>query len=103
MAQPIDPPPVLGLCIAAPGPDHLEQFVEFMENELAPGGVNTLVLRVDYNYNFTSYPNLRANNPLKKKDVKRLVEVAKKHGIELIPQINLLGHQSWANRLGKLL
>lgn len=103
MAQSIDPPPVLGLCIAAPNPDHLEQFIEFIENELAPGGINTLVLRVDYNYNFTSYPKLRANNPLKKKDVKRLVAAAKKHGIELIPQINLLGHQSWANRLGKLL
>ena len=28
---------------------------------------------------------------------------AKKHGIQIIPQINLLGHQSWANRTDKLL
>lgn len=103
MAFPSDPPPVIGLCIAAPGPDNLEQFIGFMENELAPGGINTLVLRVDYNYSYTSYPNLRAKNPLKEADVKQLVASAKKHGIELIPQVNLLGHQSWASRLGNLL
>lgn len=36
-------------------------------------------------------------------DVKRLVGVCRKHGIELIPQINLFGHQSWAYETENLL
>src|SRR5690606_24394606 len=32
-----------------------------------------------------------------------LVNICKKHNIELIPQINLLGHQSWASEVTKLL
>ncbi|MEN8226857.1 MAG: family 20 glycosylhydrolase [Bacteroidota bacterium] len=98
-----DPPEVIGLCIAAPGPDRLEQFLSFMENDLAPGGVNTLVLRIDFNYEFKSYPNLRSEGALTKKQVKQLVNKARKHGIQLIPQINLLGHQSWHTELSNLL
>lgn len=100
---PKDPPPVVGLCIAAPGPDRLDQFITFMEKELAPNGVNTLVLRIDFNYEYKSHPNLRAEQALSEKEVKKLVASAKKNGIALIPQINLLGHQSWAGTLGKLL
>jgi hypothetical protein len=98
-----DPPPVIGLCIAAPAPDDLEDFITFMEEELAPGGINTLVLRVDYNYAYESYPNLRDENPLTKKQVGKLSKAARKLGIDIIPQVNLLGHQSWAGNLGRLL
>ncbi|MCK5067430.1 MAG: family 20 glycosylhydrolase [Bacteroidales bacterium] len=98
-----DPPPVVGLCIAAPQRSGLNDFLKFMEEELGPGGINTLVLRVDYNYAFTSHPELQNEDPLTKMDVKRLVSVARKHGIRLIPQINLLGHQSWHTSMEKLL
>jgi hypothetical protein len=98
-----DPPPVVGLCIAAPRSDHLEQFFTFMEKELGPGGINTLVLRVDYNYAYESHPELRNETPLSREDVKRLVTVARRQGIRIIPQLNLLGHQSWAGKLEKLL
>ncbi|MEP0711736.1 MAG: family 20 glycosylhydrolase, partial [Algoriphagus sp.] len=63
----------------------------------------TLVLRVDYNYEFDSHPELRNETALSTSDVKKLVTVAKKHEIKLIPQINLLGHQSWAEDLENLL
>lgn len=99
----IDPPPVVGLAIAAPRSDRLEQFISFMEEELGPGGINTLVLRVDYNYAYESHPELRNENVLSKKQVKSLVAAAQRQGIRIIPQINLLGHQSWAGRLEKLL
>lgn len=98
-----DPPPVVGLCISAPRQNDLNEFLDFMEEELAPGGINTLVLRVDYNYEYDSYPNLRDERALTKKQVKRLVETARRNNITLIPQINLLGHQSWAGELGNLL
>ena len=94
---------VRGFCIAAPSPERLDDFVKFIDEELAPRGVNTLVLRVDHSYAFKSRPELRGDNPLSKKEVKQLVAVCQKHNIRIIPQINLLGHQSWAGQVGKLL
>ncbi len=99
----IDPPPVIGLCIEAPSPENLEQFLAFMENDLGPGGINALVLRVDYRYRYKSHPELREEGALSEQEVKKLVDMARKNRIRLIPQINLLGHQSWAGSLNKLL
>jgi len=87
--------PVRGFCIAAPRPDNLEPFIQFIDNELAPRKVNTLVLRVDWNYQYKSYPQLQDSIALSKAEVKQIVETCRKHNIELIPHINLLGHQSW--------
>jgi hypothetical protein len=66
-------------------------------------GLNCLVLRVDYNYAYETHPELRDENPLTKKDIKMLVSTCKELNIKLIPQINLLGHQSWASGTAKLL
>jgi len=98
-----DPPPVIGLCISAPQHDELDRFLKFMEEDLGPGGINTLVLRVDYNYAYESHPELRNEKTLTKKDVKKLVSTGREHGIKIIPQINLLGHQSWHTRMENLL
>ena len=95
--------PVRGFCIAAPDSLHLDAFVKFIGEELAPRNVNVLVVRIDYNYRFESHPELRNKNVLSKADVKKMVGVCKSHGIRLIPQINLLGHQSWAGKLENLL
>src|SRR5690606_23082740 len=66
-------------------------------------GINLLVLRIDYNFAYESHPELRDENPLSLKQVKELVAVGKRTGIRLIPQVNLLGHQSWHSELGNLL
>ncbi len=95
--------PVVGLAIAAPEPGDLDQFLDFMVNDMVADGVNTLLLRVDFRYEYESYPNLRDENPLSKEQVKRIVRAAKDSGIRLIPHINLLGHQSWHETLGNLL
>ena len=39
---PDDLMPVRGFCIAAPRPADLDNFIEFIDHELAPRGVNTL-------------------------------------------------------------
>lgn len=94
---------VKGFCIAAPKPDRLGEFVRFMKEELGANGINTLILRVDYNYAFTSYPNLSEEAPLSAGDVALLAATADSLGMEIIPQINLLGHQSWASKASMLL
>ncbi len=95
--------PVRGLCIAAPQRRQIDEFAEFIHKELAPRNVNTLILRVDYNYQYTSRPELADPSGLGKDDVKKLVQVCRTNQIRLIPQINLLGHQSWQRATGKLL
>lgn len=95
--------PVRGFCIAAPNTKGVDRFVKFINEELAPRNVNTLILRIDYNYAYETHPELRDENPLTKEDVKKLVAACKKNNIRLIPQVNLLGHQSWANKNEKLL
>ncbi|EDY81280.1 hypothetical protein VDG1235_898 [Verrucomicrobiia bacterium DG1235] len=95
--------PVRGLAIQAPSSDQLDRFIEFVDTELAPRGLNLLVLRVDYNFDYQSHPELKRPNPLSLAQVKSLVAMGQRNGIELIPQINLLGHQSWHSSLGPLL
>ena len=95
--------PVRGLAISAPGRQGVDAFINFIEKELAPARFNLLILRVDWGYAYESHPELRDENPLTKEDVKKLVTACRKHGIEIAPQINLLGHQSWAKKTGNLL
>jgi N-acetyl-beta-hexosaminidase len=95
--------PVRGFSIGSPAPNEVEAFVKFINTELAPRRINTLILRVDYNYQYESHPELRDSTALSKADVKAIVNACKKNGIEIIPQINLLGHQSWANKTEALL
>lgn len=95
--------PVRGFAIAAPSPSYLDSFILFIEKELAPRNVNTLILRVDYKYQYKSHPELRDSSALSEADVKKIVNVCRSHGIRLIPQVNLLGHQSWASKTSNLL
>ena len=94
---------VRGFAIGAPRPNGVADFVKFINDELAPRKVNTLILRIDYNYQYKSHPKLSDSLALSKSDVKKIVEVCKKNNISIIPQVNLLGHQSWGGTPGKLL
>jgi hypothetical protein len=95
--------PVRGFAIGVPSPERVDDFIKFIEGELVPNNVNTLVLRVDFNYRYRSHPELRGEDALSKSDVRKIVKACRKGGIRVIPQINLLGHQSWESELTKLL
>lgn len=94
---------VRGFCIEAPNTDNIDRFVEFIHKALATRGVNTLILRVDFGYRYKSHPELADENGLSESDVKKLVKACRRENIRLIPQVNLLGHQSWAGRVNNLL
>lgn len=87
--------PVRGLSVAAPRTAHVDEFVEFIKDELIPLNVNTLVLRVDYNYQYESHPAVRDDDALSKADVRKILAAARGGAIRVIPLLNLLGHQSW--------
>lgn len=95
--------PTRGLAIAAPSRNAVGAFCKFIDEELAPAHFNILIIRIDWNYEYECHPELRDPNPLTKADIKKIVAVCKKHNIQLAPQINLLGHQSWAGTTYALL
>ncbi|MGL6194706.1 MAG: family 20 glycosylhydrolase [Thermoguttaceae bacterium] len=98
-----DKMPVRGLCLKSPSPQSVDRFVKFIDEELGPNGINTLILRVDFDYVYESHPELRSSNPLTSEDVKKLVVSCRRNDINLIPHFQILGHQSWAKQICKLL
>lgn len=95
--------PVRGISLEAPSTQAVDSFVTFLGKEIAPRHINTLILRVDYRFRYKTHPELVGSDPLSYDDVKKIAAVCKANGIKIVPQINLLGHQSWENNLGKLL
>jgi hypothetical protein len=74
----------------------MDLAVRFITEALPREGVNTLVLEINYNYQFTRRPEVVSANALSRLDLEQLVGAARQAGVKLIPMINLLGHQSWA-------
>ncbi|RJP26298.1 MAG: glycoside hydrolase [Candidatus Omnitrophota bacterium] len=95
--------PIRGLHCSAPGSNDLTLCVQFIREALPKEGVNVLVLEFNYGYQYTSHPELVAGRALSKEEVKELVAACKDAGVQLIPQFNCLGHQSWSKSTFPLL
>jgi hypothetical protein len=95
--------PVRGIHFSAPGKRDLTNSVEFIREVLPREGVNTLILEFNYRYDYKSRPEFSNPSALGKTDVGQIVKACREAGIELIPQINCLGHQSWGRNTGPLL
>ncbi|MBX7257010.1 MAG: family 20 glycosylhydrolase [Candidatus Hydrogenedentes bacterium] len=91
--------PSFGVHVFAPMKDGWPVFVKAVDEALAPMGVTTLIVQMDYQYAFQSHPELAEveGSVVTKEDVAALVAVCRKHNIRLIPQLNCLGHQSWGS------
>lgn len=69
--------PVRGICMSVPTREGVDKFVNFITNELVPMNVNTLVILIDYKYEYKSHPELVGDNALSKQDVKKIVKACK--------------------------
>ncbi len=88
--------PVRGLHLSAPKPGDIPLVVRFITEALPKEGVNTLVLEINYQYKFEKRPEVADSDALSRDDVKQIVAACRRAGVRLIPQVNCLGHQSWA-------
>ena len=95
--------PVRGLCLSAPKPDELSLAVRFIRDALPKEGVNVLVMEFDYRYQYKSHSEVIDADSLTEEQVKQIVAACHDAGVRLIPLINLLGHQSWAEQTFGLL
>ena len=85
---------------------HNDQQVEALIEQLpklSKLGANVLVVEVNYSFDYQSHPEIRPQQFLTKARAKELTTAARAHGINVIPQINCLGHQSWSRNTGELL
>jgi hypothetical protein len=95
--------PVRGLHLAAPRPTDVEMALRFIAEALPKEGVNTLFLEFNYGFRNRRFPNVVDEPALTPEQVRSLADTARRAGIKLVPQLNLLGHQSWARTTFALL
>ena len=82
-----------GICLSAPQTKDVDRFCAFIKDRLAKDGFDTLVVLTRYRYAFKNHPECADADPLSEADVKKIVAACRASHIELIPKMNLLGHQ----------
>jgi Glycosyl hydrolase family 20, catalytic domain len=93
-----------GIHMMSPGRGGLPLLKRAITERLAPMGINVLILEVNYDFAFHAHPELSGgDNTLRVEDARDLAETCRKHDIRLIPMLNCLGHQSWAQSTAPLL
>lgn len=95
--------PVRGLHVSVPSKEEMADFAAFVREVLRPEGVNTLVVEFGYGFDFRSRSEFSDPSAPGRAEAVEMARVCREAGVELIPQINCLGHQSWAKRNGRLL
>lgn len=78
-------------------------MVGFIGKDLPPLRVNTLILEFNFGYNFRSRPEFTNAAAAGLDEARQIARACQEQGIELIPQLNCLGHQSWAKQTDRLL
>jgi hypothetical protein len=95
--------PLRGLHLAAPRPDGVETAQRFFKEVLPREGVNTVFLEFNYGFRNRRFPEVVDEPALTPEQVRSLAAAARRAGIKLVPQMNLLGHQSWSKTTFALL
>ena len=95
--------PVRGLHLSGPAKREVPALLQFIGETLPKEGINTLILEINYGFNYQSRPELSNPSGLGKEEVQQIAKACREKHVELIPQINCLGHQSWDQRTDRLL
>jgi|GEM_PF-34692 len=95
--------PVKALLLSCPDPKDVSLLCDFIREALPREGVNTLCLRIEYQYKFETHPELTDVNALSKEQLQRIVAACREAHIRFIPTMNLLAHQSDRTTIGPLL
>ena len=104
--DPSPPAPALETWRGVHVPAWSDEQLGVLEQELpqfAADGVNVVVVEVDYNFDFKSHPELRPSRFVTRAKAREFAAAAKQLGIKVIPELNCLGHQSWAGSTSPLL
>ncbi|HEV2474302.1 MAG TPA: family 20 glycosylhydrolase, partial [Chthonomonadales bacterium] len=92
-----------GLHVLVSGRASIPAIEELLTSYMPQRRLNELILEVGYNYQFKSHPEIAAPDGLTFDDCRRLAAVAAANYIRIVPEIDCLGHQSWAKTTFALL
>lgn len=70
---------------------------------LRKNGIDFIITEINYNYEYESHPEIRGYGHITKNEIKSLLKICRDNDVELIPQFQCLGHQSWAEETFPLL
>jgi len=102
LAAAAPPTPWRGVHVSVSSDDDLKTLDSELPT-LSGEGVNSLIVEVDYNYQFTGRPEMADAHGVSKDEARAFSADCKANHIRVIPQINCLGHQSWAEHTDALL
>jgi hypothetical protein len=71
------------------------EFNEFVFRTMARQKLNKLVFIVPEGIEFESHPELAAPNAWSKEELRTFIDFARRHYIEVIPLVTVLGHAGW--------
>ncbi|MFC1735327.1 family 20 glycosylhydrolase [Candidatus Hydrogenedentota bacterium] len=97
------PEPWRAVSFMYPQKEGLPYLKRAITETLAPAGVNTIILVIEYWYEFDSHPELREQGAMSFDEARELADLCRKNGIRLIPHFNCLGHQSGGKHTRPLL
>jgi len=83
--------------------ESINSLIDAVNTVIPELGINLLIVEVDYNFEYESYPQLRGEDPLNQNQIRKFLEACKKNDIQVIPQFQSLGHQSWSTKTNPLL
>jgi len=72
-----------------------EKYLLELVKHLSEYNVKNLIFEINYNYRYQSHPELSIDGAIEPEQIIKLREICVKHNVNLIPQFNCLGHQSW--------
>jgi len=81
----------------------IDHLIDAVNNVIPKLGINLLIVEINYNYEYKSYPQLRGENSLSKSQLRKFIDACKNNDIRIIPQFQSLGHQSWSKKTHPLL
>jgi len=70
-------------------------FLDFLYNTMARHKLNVLVLNTRQGYRYQSAPLVGAEHAWGRGELERIRDFCKRHFIEVIPNVNSMGHASW--------
>ena len=81
----------------------IDRLIDAVNSVMPRLGINLLIVEVNYNFEYDSYPQLRDDNPVSKIQMQKLISACRDNEIRIIPQFQSLGHQSWSTKTHPLL
>lgn len=96
--------PFMAIHLPVRGNQSLPLMIRLVSETLPMRRVNTLILQIDYGYKFKTHPEIHVRDCFTGKQIRELVQIARRHNVKVIPLLNCYGHQSWRKeRIGALL